>query len=70
MSRVHSYDKLTNKVKLCGLGVMGIGAMDVDYNDNYLDYEVCTGCIQNNGFSKLTPMFNKKGKLKDFIEDL
>lgn len=49
------------KVTLCGLGGMGLGAMEFPWEDKYLEYIVCTGCLQGQ------TQFKKIGQLKDLI---
>jgi len=58
-SYIHSFSG--KSVLVCHLGALGVGALPFDYDESYLEYDVCTGCIQGD------TEFNKEGKLKDFV---
>jgi len=61
-SHIHEVSEDGKTVTLCRLGAQGVGAMQTPWNDRYLEYPVCTGCMQGD------TDFKKEGQLKEFIK--
>ena len=61
-SHIHEVSEDKKEVTLCRLGGQGVGAMQSKWDDRYLEYPVCTGCMQGE------TDFKKEGLLKEFIK--